>query len=117
MRNTITVGFGKPRHARQWSLDTGALVVHDSVSGDFRRAQARFHLHPAIVVHEAGRDGALRLELPGGRSIHVTVDGGRLHQQRTTWHPEFGLAEPNVCLAADITESTLRTEFRWDASR
>ena len=108
---------GKPRHARQWSLDSGALVVRDSLFGRFRRAQARFHLHPAIAVDEAGRDGALRLLLPGGRSIHVTVDGGRFHQHRTTWHPEFGVAEQNVCLAADITGSTLRTEFRWDASR
>jgi uncharacterized heparinase superfamily protein len=107
---------GRPRHVRRWSLDGGALIVDDTLSGAFRFAQARFHLHPAIIVREASRDGAIELEAPGGRRIHFSVEGGRLHQQPTTWHPEFGVAEPNVCLVADFAGPKLRTELRWETA-
>jgi uncharacterized heparinase superfamily protein len=107
---------GNPQHARQWSLDASALVVRDAVSGTIRSAQARFHLHPMIVVHRTARDDVVQLGLPGGRMIAFSVDGGRLHQRRTTWHPEFGVSQPNVCLVVDFTGSTLRTEIRWDAT-
>jgi uncharacterized heparinase superfamily protein len=104
---------GRPQHARQWSLDAGALVVRDTLSGTVRSAQARFYLHPQIVVHETARDDVVLLELPGGRRISFSVHGGRLRQERTVWHPEFGLAEPNVCLVVDLTGSALHTEVRW----
>jgi len=108
---------GQPLHTRQWSFDARRLVVNDSISGVFREAQARYHLHPSITVHEcsgSGEGGAVDLRLPGGEQLRVTVSGGRLGQERTTWHPEFGMAQPNLCLAIDFTGPSVRTEFAWD---
>ncbi|MEX2156168.1 MAG: alginate lyase family protein [Gemmatimonadales bacterium] len=107
---------GRPKHARQWSFNASALVVSDTLSGGVRHAQARFHLHPAIAVREIRSDdqgGVAHLVLPEGRRIGFSVQGGRLRQQRTTWHPEFGVTEPNVCLAVDFAGLALRTELRW----
>jgi len=106
---------GRPIHKRCWSLDGTSLIVTDTLSGTFRGAQARFHLHPAIAARQlVGSVRETDLTLPGGHVIRFSVDGGTLRQEPATWHPEFGLAEPNACLAVDLVGPTLRTEVRWD---
>jgi len=108
---------GKPRHARRWSIGPHALIVHDTLTGAFRCAQARFHLHPSVVVHDGGdREGIVHLELPNGDMVRFSVTGGRLRQERTTWHPRFGVSQPNVCLAVDFSGPELGTEVRWSGT-
>jgi len=105
---------GKPGHTRRWSIGADALVVHDTISGSFRSAQARFHLHPSVIVHDdREREGIVQLDLPTGDRVRVSVTGGRLRQERTTWHPRFGVSQPNVCLAVDFSGPELSTELRW----
>jgi len=108
---------GKPRHTRRWSIGADALVVNDTISGAFRSAQARFHLHPSVVVHEGGEpERTMHLELPNGERVRFSVTGGRLRQERTTWHPRFGVSQPNVCLAVDFSGPDLSTELRWSGT-
>src|SRR6266568_893826 len=106
---------GRPRHAREWALSPDRLVVHDSISGEFHQAEARFHLHPAIRVHP-GDAGMLRLHWPNGRLATFCVTGGHVRPVPSTWHPEFGLSEPNVCLVAHFAKPVLETELRWDGA-
>ena len=55
----------------------------------------------------------MQLDLPTGDRVRVSVTGGRLRQERTTWHPRFGVSQPNVCLAVDFSGPELSTELRW----
>ena len=74
-------------------------------------------MHPSVVVHAGGeRDGIVRLELPNGYRVRFSVSGGRLRQERTTWHPRFGVSQPNVCLAVDFGGPELSTELRWSGT-
>lgn len=112
--------IGRPRHAREWFFGKNTLVVTDRVSGDFQRAEARFHLHPAVRIEELrtedGRGTFAILFLPDGRSLRVHVEGGVMGAQHSTWHPEFGKSEPNVLLSVNITNGVLRTRFAWGDS-
>ncbi|MBI5141397.1 MAG: alginate lyase family protein [Nitrospirae bacterium] len=108
---------GKPEHMRRWLFGTTALVVEDRISGGFGRAEARFHLHPQVVISGRSVDSRgcakVVLQLPKGEKVQVTVDGGLLREEISTWHPEFGLSLRSLCLVADIKGSVLRTHLEW----
>jgi len=104
---------GKVRHTRSWSMGADVLVVRDTITGAFRKAQARFHLHPSVVVHVVAGQEAVHLALPNGSSVRLAVAGGRMRRERTTWHPEFGVSRPNTCIAVDFTGPELTTELSW----
>lgn len=106
---------GRPVHVREWLFGRGSLTVVDRIEGAFRQAQARFHLHPDVAVSATADTGA-ELVLPDGRRMRMSVEGGSVRLERTTWHPEFGRTVPNQCLVVELAGSLLRTEFQWDAS-
>lgn len=106
---------GKVEHTRTWILGQGSLVVDDALTGSFTRAEARFHLHPSVLLQgDAGPPAdRLSLLLEDGSIVAVTVDGGSLRREATTWHPEFGASEPNACLVVEFSRPTVRTRFEW----
>ena len=110
---------GKPEHLRRWLFKGNALVVEDRISGSFGHAEARFHLHPSIKLDENwldfGKCGKVVLQLPQGQKIRFSVESGWLRKETTTWHPEFGCSEPNICLIADFNRSVLRTQLEWNS--
>lgn len=106
-------------HRRQWTVTDHGLVVDDRVVGVFGRAEARFHVHPAIQLREVPRGsgaGAVTLLLPSGESVHVSIEAAGFRTERTSWHPEFGRAEPNYCLVAELGAAGARTRISWDAA-
>ena len=108
---------GRPVHQRHWRFAGAALIVEDTIAGRFGRAQARYHLHPAIRLDETAHaqgSGRLALRLPQGRRVDVGVDGGAMRSEPSTWHREFGSSEPNVCLVVDFEGSAVRTRFDWN---
>lgn len=110
---------GRPVHSRQWTFGNSELVVEDTISGSFKTAEARFHLHPEIRIHAVERGSDQRgvvLLLSDGRRIDFSVEGGLVRVEESTWHPEFGRSEPNVCLAVGFGGPVLRTSFRWDGA-
>ncbi|MDB5905722.1 MAG: Heparinase family protein, partial [Betaproteobacteria bacterium] len=111
-------GYARPRreqeHRRQWRFGDCELVVEDTVTGDFDRAQARFHLHPAIAVPADGAHaGGAVLQIAGQRDIEVRVEGGVMRIEPSTWHPEFGRSIASLCLVVDFTAAPLRTRIDW----
>lgn len=108
---------GKAEHRREWSCTASALTVEDRISGSFGHAQARFHLHPSVKLEEGRLDFATTtrvvLILRHGQRVIFSIDGGVLSKEIATWHPEFGHAEPSLCLAVDLIRSTLRTKINW----
>ncbi len=111
-------GYEKLKYARKWLFGENELVVEESVSGRFRHAEARFHLHPSVTIHEkntdSGEGAGVILQLSKGQKIHFSVEGGVLRKEAATWHPEFGRSEPSYCLSADFHGSLLCTRIRWE---
>lgn len=108
---------GKARHTRQWALGDATMVVEDALTGRYAHAQARFHLHPSIRIEAAEGDGtatAIALVLPAGQRVTLSTNSRSIEQTPSTWHPEFGVSEPNVCLVMEPQEEPLRTSLTWD---
>ena len=106
---------GRNLHRRGWLLSDESLVIDDEVTGVFDRAEIRFHLHPDILVLEAGVCN-VSLKLSGGMLVEVFIEGGKLFVEETTWHPYFGISMPNKCLIAEMTRPKIRTLIKWGAN-
>lgn len=100
---------GAPEHTRQWMFGRRSLTIEDEITGRFDHAEARFHLHPSVKL----LDGSV-LELDGKHRVHLSIEGGILRMEPSTWHPEFGLVQANVCLAVQFSGRKIRTHINWD---
>ena len=105
------------QHERQWSFAGRSLTVDDRMTGVFGRAEARFHLHPDVRVDIAGSDitaGRVALVLAQGQKLRISVEGGQLTMEQSTWHPEFGVTQSNQCVAVQFAAPLLSTRFDWE---
>ncbi|MEP5568702.1 MAG: alginate lyase family protein [Halioglobus sp.] len=100
----------KVTHRREWRISPERLEVHDSLEGHFRSAVAYLHIHPDVSASQT-QDGA-ELLLPNGERCELSVEGGQLSLEDSTWHPEFGKVEKNQRVAIVFTEPRLKTILR-----
>lgn len=107
--------FGGNLHRRSWQLKEGVLLIEDEVTGNFDRAEIRFHLHPDVKVY-AAREHKVCLRLTNGQAIEVDVQGGVIVLEQTEWSPFFGVSMPNLCLVASLTDSRTMTLIKWGES-
>lgn len=98
-------------HRREWRLSPGVLEVSDTLAGKFRTAEAYFHLHP--FVSASIRGGVVELVLADETCCELTVEGGELALEESTWHPEFGLSEVNQRVVVKFFGSQLLTRIRY----
>src|SRR5690606_13786285 len=57
---------GRPMHRRTWRMRGHRLTVVDMVTGDYSKAEARFHLHPEVAPTAlSGRSLELTGAFPG----------------------------------------------------
>lgn len=106
---------GNNHHYRSWSFAPGSVLIEDCITGTFRKAVARFHLHPNVQLESLLDETRAQLLLPQGRKVMVDVEGGRLRIEDGSWHPQFGVSVPNLCLAVDFEDQQVRTTIRWSA--
>ncbi len=102
----------KPIHRREWVMDSSGLLVTDLVVGGEYSAVARYILHPAVQVAEAGENEWL-LVLPRGENVHIKVLTGRAKLEPANYAPEFGRVLPTHCLAVSLAEGLARTQLIW----
>jgi len=112
---------GSPRHVRSLTMTHNALVIDDQVSGAFKRAEARFHVHPAVEVGEETPDSgngvrSVLLRLPQAQTVRLEFEGGLVKREPTTWHPEFGVSVPNTCLVNELRGAIGRLRVTWSSS-
>lgn len=93
---------GHPQVTRRFEIDGARLTVLDFVSPKYP-AQARYHLHPSVEV-ECLNSGTAVLRLPDGQSLKIHCKGGDVQVEPSTWHPEFGLSIPNLCLVLPMAD-------------
>lgn len=102
---------GAPLHRRSWTLADEALTITDEISGYFRNAEARLHLHPDVEASMMG--DCISLNVAGGCTAMVFLDGGTARIEPSTWHPRFGASIANQCIVARLDRPTLRTHIVW----
>jgi uncharacterized heparinase superfamily protein len=111
---------GRPEHERRWTFGDRRLIVEDRVSGRFGRAEARFHLHPGVVVGAIASRGdgssTVTLTLPEGQRVGLAAERGHLAVTPATWHPEFGRTEPNACLVVRLDGAVARVRLDWSGA-
>jgi hypothetical protein len=87
------------------------------VDGRFRRAVARYHLHPAVSVQPASATGGgtvVALALPGGRRARLVIERGMAALEPSSWHPAFGRSVSTHCVAVVLDEGRARVHIEWD---
>lgn len=102
--------YGGPIHTRSLSLTGDSLGVVDKLSGNFDTALARFYFHPNLTV--GLEHNVLSVS---GVGFDMTADLTALSASLlpSTWHPEFGLSEANICLVCELTSATQSVIFSW----
>lgn len=102
---------GQVVHNREWRFASRSFTVTDRIKGYHQRAVARFYLHPSINVEIDEGNG--RLILADGKQVHWQCIGGIAKMQPSSWHPEFGISEPNQCLEVILQGNDITTTFSW----
>lgn len=102
---------GKPIHRRCWWLAEHTLQVRDYIEGEFRVAIARYYLHPTVQV--TGRGQAGQFILSAGQIVNWSVAGGVARVVPATWHPEFGLTVPSLCVEIQFEGAEVAMDFSW----
>jgi uncharacterized heparinase superfamily protein len=105
---------GRPIHRRDWRLSDHAVEIVDTVDGKFGEALGRLFFSPALMAPlstsaEAGHGVAAE-----GRALNWRVEGAAAHVVAATYHPEFGVTEPNHCLEMGLTGPRSVVRFTWD---
>ena len=100
---------GAPVHQREWVFEPGRLRVTDRLSGTYRKAVGRFHLHPDIRV-TSDRE----LLLGGGHKVRWNVAGGQARVVPASWHPQFGASAPTSCIEVLFGGSEVTVDFIWE---
>jgi uncharacterized heparinase superfamily protein len=105
---------GNVKHRRALELDETQLLIVDELQGDYKSAQARFHLHPSARVSVISADGlAATVVTPDGANVRFAVQGAILRTEAGSWHPEFGVTMPNECLVATFGARRVETRVQW----
>jgi uncharacterized heparinase superfamily protein len=103
---------GGPVHKRRWRFEPGGLVVSDELTGPVRRAVARFHLAPGVVVRIAGDGRSATLSRAGQPAISMS-SSSPLRLEPAQWGEGFNRVTPIQALVADLQDGVLRTSFGW----
>lgn len=104
---------GRNEHRRRWTLDDASLCIEDQISGEFRSAEACFHLHPEVEARLSGpRD--VELAWSGGVLARLVFhDAAAVEIRPGTWHPHFGVGVANRCISARFSGVSLKTRVCW----
>ncbi|MEM8688948.1 MAG: alginate lyase family protein [Pseudomonadota bacterium] len=105
---------GKPTHRRTWRLDGSRLNVRDTIEGAYGQALARFPLAPGchVAFAKGGKDhvGTIRLGEAHTLSWRANAPASIVE---TTWHPEFGVSQPNATLIFPVLGGDFMFELNW----
>lgn len=82
---------GKVRHEREIVASDNGLRIVDRLSGNFKKAEVYFHLHPAVRAVLSDGDRDVELLMPDDRIIKVHAKN-RILLQDSSWHPGFGVS-------------------------
>lgn len=99
-------------HRRSWWLQSSNMTITDELGAGFTQASARFHLYPGLDLLEIDRDLA-RIRTASGHTITMQVRSGAIRTEPSTYHPRFGVSQPNQCLVVDFHGQEAEYRISW----
>ena len=102
---------GKPVHTRKWSLTDEHLLIEDKIYGQFNSGISHLHLHPDVSANL--RENCIKICLPNGQTLELTVSGGIPWLEQSTWHPEFGKVIQSQKIIVLMQGNELVTKLRF----
>jgi uncharacterized heparinase superfamily protein len=103
---------GRVRHARRWTLSADRLCVRDTLAGRFRRAVARFHLHPDVSPQAVSSPGVAAWQT-GSWTVRASIIGGHPRCVASTYHPRFDVSLPNFCVESRWNQPAHELQVGW----
>lgn len=104
---------GKNIHRRLWQFQEKKIIISDCISGNFNCAEARFYLHPSVMIVSIN-DKRVTCELSSGELVTLWLKGkGCLSVDSTHWYPEFGVSLDNTCIVAKFLDNELVMQIQW----
>jgi uncharacterized heparinase superfamily protein len=105
---------GHNTHWRRWTFGPDSMQIDDTITGRFSTAEARFFLHPAVVVQQFDPEARRAvLRVPGGQTAVLDATGAAMAIETTAWHPRFGVSVANRCLALRFEGGQASTRLQW----
>ncbi|MER9052096.1 heparinase II/III family protein [Mesorhizobium sp. M0923] len=104
---------GKPVHQRILEFGPAGATVLDSVKGGSHAAEARFHFHPDWTIATVGDGKCGTATIADGQFVKWEVECGEPRLDKSSYHPEFGVALPATCLAVNLSSGRSRVRFIW----
>jgi len=103
-------------HCRKWVLSNNSLSIQDKLIGQFKRAVARYYLHPEIKIisDNIGLTDFAVLKLLDGRNISVYSKNCKFLIKNSQYYPQFGLEIPNKCLEILFFMDCIEINFAWE---
>jgi uncharacterized heparinase superfamily protein len=105
---------GRNEHRRRWLLAPGSLRIADRITGRFTTAEARLFLHPQVEAEQAAGRVSLTLAARGLASVSF-AGAASVTVERASWHPQFGVSVPSLCVTAKFAGATLETQVSWES--
>lgn len=103
-------------HYRKWELKEGYCILTDLISGEFKKAEANFYLHPNIQL-KTQYDGCYELILPSKEKVLIIFKNyQKIKIQKSYWFPEFGLEIPSNLIEVIFGDESLITSIFWSYS-
>ena len=103
---------GKPVHTRKWTLTEEVLLIEDNIDGNFSSALSHLHLHPDVTAELS--NNCVKIFIPNGQILELTVSGGLARLEQSTWHPEFGKVIPSQKITINMHTATLVTTLQFN---
>ena len=104
---------GSNTHLRRWVLRETSMCINDEIQGQYSRAEAFFHLHPAVDVRRTSSEGFI-LQPRSGRRLRLHFKNAESIQiDEASWHPEFGVSIKSQKIRVRLSRLPLLTQLDW----
>ena len=99
-------------HNRTFKLQNKKLIILDQMNKNVL-SEARFYLHPDAIINFLTKESGL-IFYSRGKTISWSIDGASsIEIQDSSWHPEFSLSKPNLCLVAKFDSKFCSLILDW----
>ena len=102
--------FKKILHSRKWEITQNSVNIDDAIAGEFKKAEAFFHIHPDIKIEQSNPESA-NLFSENKLICTVSCPNHVVKVVDNLWSPEFGKELSSQTLYVELKTNELRTSI------
>ena len=103
--------FKNITHSRKWVVTQDSINIEDMVMGNFKSAEAFFHIHPNIIIKQPNPESA---DLISDNNLICTIlcPDHIIKIKDSLWFPEFGKELLNKTLCVELNANKLESSIK-----